>query len=60
MEISRNFVIRGELLEVMGMLFEIIKMINDKVRNDLIISVICFLIFGGRINVSMVSEVIIK
>lgn len=60
MEIIRNFVMRGVLLEVIGMLLEIIRMMNDRVKKDLIIRVICLLIFGGRINVSIVSEVIIK
>lgn len=57
---SKNLVIRGELFDVIGMLLDIIKIMNDRVKKDLIIRVICLLIFGGRINVSIVRDVIIK
>lgn len=59
-EMSKNLVIRGELFDVIGMLLDIIKIMNDRVKKDLIIRVICLLIFGGRINVSIVRDVIIK
>lgn len=60
MEISKNFVRRGELSEVTGTLSETISTTNDSARNDSITNVTRSPISGGSTNVSTASAAITK
>ena len=60
MEMSKNFVRRGELSDVTGTLSETIKITNDRARKDSITRVTRSPISGGRTNVSTARDVITK